>query len=223
MSTADTTVFVIAGVVSTGGLLVVAIIISISTLICIKRHGCMGKCAWQYTWVAYHNNDSGSPTSNSIVLHSFLLIGCLIDHVLTMHRYLYTMILSYRYWRFITSVASNCTSACKARVTVTIGTNEFLKSNKVMYTLHVSYHTERIEEHNTEPMYDYIDTDPGDILTNGNPTYEEVATTSDDHMNEGMRGAVDNIYTWLLNCLHAWRLYSISYIRLIASCVNCVA
>ncbi|XP_064406804.1 uncharacterized protein LOC135351666 isoform X3 [Halichondria panicea] len=54
---------------------------------------------------------------------------------------------------------------------------------------------ERIEEHNTEPMYDYIDTDPGDILTNGNPTYEEVATTSDDHMNEGMRGAVDNIYT----------------------------
>ena len=80
-------------------------------------------------------------------------------------------------------------------MTVTIGTNEFLKSNKVMYTLHVSYHTERIEEHNTEPMYDYIDTDPGDILTNGNPTYEEVATTSDDHMNEGMRGAVDNIYT----------------------------
>ncbi len=44
-------------------------------------------------------------------------------------------------------------------------------------------------------MYDYIDTDPGDILTNGNPTYEEVATTSDDHMNKGMRGAVDNIYT----------------------------
>ena len=43
MSTADTTVFVIAGVVSSG-LLVVAIIISISTLICIKRHGCMGKC-----------------------------------------------------------------------------------------------------------------------------------------------------------------------------------
>ncbi len=41
-----------------------------------------------------------------------------------------------------------------------------------MYTaiiLHVSYHTERIEEHNTEPMYDYIDTDPGDINTNGHP------------------------------------------------------
>ena len=60
-----------------------------------------------------------------------------------------------------------------------------------IYTLHVSYHTERIEEHNTEPMYDYIDTDPGDILTNGNPGYGEVATTSDDHMNKGMRGAVD--------------------------------
>ena len=57
-----------------------------------------------------------------------------------------------------------------------------------IYTLHVSYHTVRIEEHNTELMYDYIDTDPGDILTNGNPAYGEVATTSDDHMNKGMRG-----------------------------------
>ncbi len=36
MSTADTTVFVTAGVVSSG-LLVVAIVISISTLICIKK------------------------------------------------------------------------------------------------------------------------------------------------------------------------------------------
>ncbi len=40
-------------------------------------------------------------------------------------------------------------------------------------------------------MYDYIDTDPSNILTNGNPAYGEVATTSNDHMNEGMRGAVD--------------------------------
>ena len=40
-------------------------------------------------------------------------------------------------------------------------------------------------------MYDYIDTNPSDILTNGNPAYGEVATTSDDHMNEGMREAAD--------------------------------
>ncbi len=36
----------------------------------------------------------------------------------------------------------------------------------VLYVFLIT-HAERIEEHNTEPMYDYIDTDPSDILTNG--------------------------------------------------------
>ncbi len=36
-----------------------------------------------------------------------------------------------------------------------------------IHSMFLITHAERIEEHNTEPMYDYIDTDPSDILTNG--------------------------------------------------------